>query len=72
MESFKIKEYKFGELAQLYYPDRLAHTAVRLFREELRQTVRLSQALRRIGYKGNERVLTRNQVRVIVQYLGDP
>ena len=72
MEKFQIKEYRFGELAQMYYPDRVTRHAVRLFREELWQTLRLCQALRRIGYKGNERVLTRSQVRTIVQYLGEP
>ena len=72
MGKFQIKEYKFGELARLYYPDRLAHTAVRLFREELKQTVRLSQMLKSTGYKGTERILSRNQVRIIVECIGTP
>ena len=72
MKRFEIKDYNFGELAQLYYPDREYLTAVRRFRDELQQTVGLSNALRSVGYKGNERVLTRSQVRVIVQYLGAP
>ena len=72
MEEFKIKPYPFGELAQMYYPDREYRTAVRRFREELQQTAGLSSALRSVNYKGKERVLTRSQVRVIVQYLGDP
>ena len=69
---FEIKEYKFGELAQLYYPDRMKHNAVQLFRRELVQTSALYRALQALGYKGNERVLTRSQVRVIAQYLGEP
>lgn len=72
MEKFQIKEYKFGELAQMYYPDRLAHTAVRLFREELNVTHRLYKMLKEVGYKGNERILTRNQVRLIVECIGAP
>ncbi|MBR5842659.1 MAG: DUF4248 domain-containing protein [Bacteroidaceae bacterium] len=43
MKRFEIKDYNFGELAQLYYPDREYLTAVRRFREELKQTTRLSQ-----------------------------
>ena len=72
MKRFEIKDYNFGELAQLYYPDREYSTAVRRFREELAQTAGLSGALRRVRYKGNERVLTRSQVRAIVQFLGEP
>ena len=72
MKRFQIKDYNFGELAQMYYPDREYSTAVRRFREELAETVGLSSALRKVCYKGNERVLTRSQVRVIVQFLGDP
>lgn len=72
MERFGIRDYNFGELAQLYYPDRGYLTVVRRFRDELQQTVGLSDALRAVGYKGNERVLTRSQVRVIVQFLGEP
>ena len=72
MKRFQIKEYKFGELAQLYYPDRLAHTAVRLFREELSKTTHLSQMLKNAGYKGTERILSRNQVRIIVECIGAP
>ena len=72
MKRFEIKDYNFGELAQMYFPDREYSTAVRRFREELQQTAGLSSALRNLSYKGKERVLTRSQVRVIVQYLGDP
>ena len=72
MGKFQIKDYNFGELAQLYYPDRMKHNAVQLFRRELVQTSALYKALKALGYKGNERVLTRSQVRVIVQYLGAP
>ena len=72
MKRFEIKDYDFCELAQMYYPDREYRTAVRRFREELQQTAGLSSALRNLSYKGKERVLTRSQVRVIVQYLGDP
>ncbi|MBR5842393.1 MAG: DUF4248 domain-containing protein [Bacteroidaceae bacterium] len=72
MGKFQIKDYNFGELAQLYYPDRMKHNAVQLFRRELVQTSALCKALQALDYKGNERVLTRSQVRVIVQHLDDP
>lgn len=72
MKRFEIKDYDFCELAQLYYPDREYRTAVRRFREELKQTVRLSQMLKNAGYKGTERILSRNQVRIIVECIGEP
>ena len=60
MKRFEIKDYDFCKLAQMYYPDREYRTAVRRFREELQQTVRLSQMLKNAGYKGTERILSRN------------
>ena len=72
MKRFEIKDYDFCELAQMYFPDREYSTAVRRFREELKQTVRLSQMLKNAGYKGTERILSRNQVRIIVECIGTP
>ena len=72
MKRFEIKDYDFCELARLYYPDREYRTAVRRFREELKQTTRLSQMLKNVGYKGTERILSRNQVRIIVECIGTP
>ena len=62
----------FGLLAMLYYPDRGYKRAVHLFRQELRQTRGLLDALQAIGYRGNERILTPRQVQVIEEFLGEP
>ncbi|MBR5235578.1 MAG: DUF4248 domain-containing protein [Bacteroidaceae bacterium] len=72
MKRFQIKEYGFGELSQMYYPDRSSRDAVRRFREELNVTRHLNSVLRNAGYKGNERILSRNQVRLIVECIGEP
>lgn len=72
MNKFTIQVYGFGELAELYYPDRDYNSALRLFRKELRETRGLWPALQAVGYREKQKVLTRAQVRVIVQYLGDP
>ena len=61
----------FGLLAMLYYPDRGYKRAVHLFRQELRQTRGLLDALQAIGYRGNERILTPRQVQVIEEFLGE-
>lgn len=71
-ERFNIQSYGFAELAQMYYPDRGERSAIRLFREELLVTRGLKEALGQVGYKPYCKVLTRGQVKVIVQFLGEP
>ena len=61
----------FGRLAMLYYPDRGYKRAVHLFRQEIRETRGLLDALQAIGYRGNERILTPRQVQVIEEFLGE-
>ena len=72
MNKFKIKPYSVGELAQLYCPDRDYYSAMRLFHKDLSETRGLQRALQKAGYKEGDRLLTRGQVQVIVQYLGEP
>lgn len=71
-EGFVIRSYGFGELAQMYYPDRGERSALRLFREEMHATRGLWDALAAVGYKPYCKVLTRGQVRTIVRFLGEP
>ena len=66
------RSYGFAELAQLYYPDRGERSAVRLFREEMKATRGLWDAMLAVGYKPYCKVLTRGQVKTIVQFLGEP
>ena len=61
----------FGCLAMLYYPDHSYKRAVHLFREELRVTGGLLNALKREGYEEHQRMLTRRQVKVIERFLGE-
>ena len=61
----------FGRLAMLYYPDHGYKRAVRLFRQEIRETRGLYQALLDLGYKDNQRMLNKRQVEVIEEYLGE-
>ena len=67
-----VSSYGFGQLAQMYYPDRGERSALRLFREEMHATRGLWDALAAVGYKPYCKVLTRGQVKTIVQYLGEP
>ncbi|MBQ1178919.1 MAG: DUF4248 domain-containing protein [Bacteroidaceae bacterium] len=72
MAGFKISDYPFGELAQMYYPDHNYDSALRRFREEMRLTRGLWDAMTAVGYKPYAKVLTRGQVKTIVQFLGEP
>ena len=72
MEQFRIKPYRFGELAQMYYPDHNYDSALLLFREEMHKTRGMWKAMVAEGYKENTKVLTRAQVRTIVKFLGEP
>ena len=72
MEKFQIKNYPFGELAQMYYPDHNYDSALRHFRDEMHLTRGMWEAMVAQGYKEKSKTLTRAQVRVIVQFLGEP
>ena len=69
---FSLRSYGFGELAQMYYPDRNERSAIRLFREEMHLTRGLWDAMVAVGYKPYTKVLTRGQVKTIVRFLGEP
>ena len=62
----------FGLLAMLYYPHLSYKRAVHLFRQELCLTRGLLDALKAVGYRENQRVLTPRQVQVIEDFLGEP
>ena len=47
-------------------------TALKSFRQELRQTRDLYQALLDVGYKDSQRILNKRQLEVIEDYLGEP
>ena len=72
MNEFTIKPYNFGNLAQMYYPDHPYQSALRLFREEMHKTRGMWAAMEAEGYKDNTKILTRAQVRTIVEFLGEP
>ena len=72
MRKPSIDRHHFGRLALLYYPHLSYKRAVHLFRQELRLTRGLLDALKAVGYRENQRVLTPRQVQVIEEYLGEP
>ena len=63
---------KMHDFTRAHNPDHGYQSALRLFRREMHDTRGMWQAIQDVGYKENTKVLTRAQVRVIVQFLGEP
>ena len=63
---------QFGNIAMRYYKGKNYKTALKSFRQEIRDTRGLFQALQDVGYKDNQRILNKRQLEVIEDYLGEP
>lgn len=63
---------QFGNIAMRYYKGKNYKTALKSFRQELRQTRGLFQALQDVGYKDSQRILNKRQLDIIEDYLGEP
>ena len=61
----------FGRAAMRYYPDLGYVAAVRRFRQEIRDTQGLHDALIALGYEEHHRYLTPGQMSVIEEHLGE-
>lgn len=62
---------QFGNVAMRYYKGKNYKTALKAFRQEIRDTRGLLQALTDLGYKDNQRLLNKRQLEVIEEYLGE-
>lgn len=73
MQEFKVKAYGKSELALLYFPDTpSAHTAVNHLMSWVRRNPALRGELERMGYRKSAKCFTPREVRLIVEYLGEP
>ena len=72
MEDFKIRTYGWQELAILYAPDLTPESAGKRLSSWIRFNPKLTHELQESGWKKGHRVLTPLQVRIIIQYLGEP
>ena len=71
-ETFQIRTYGKGELAQLYAPHVTPAAACRKLMHWISLQPQLVEALKRYGLKENSRTFTPIQVRLIVEALGEP
>ena len=56
----------------MYYPDHDYDSALRLFCQEMHETRGMWKAMTAVGYREKRKYLTRNHVKVIVQFMGEP
>ena len=61
-----------SKLAQLYFPGAPRSSALRLLHKYIISAHGLLPALERVGYQRASRRLTRRQVQLIFEYLGEP
>lgn len=71
-EPFLVKAYSKADLAHLYNPGMPLVSAMRKLRVWILRNDELHTELYRAGESKNDHCYTHRQVRLIVQYLGEP
>jgi hypothetical protein len=71
-ESFKVRAYGFGELAQLYFPNIAKKSASTQLGKWIRLNDSLKDQLTQSGFFPGNRILTPKQVEIIVKIIGEP
>lgn len=69
---FKTRAYGWQELAILYAPDLTPESAAKRLTAWVNVNPALPQALKVVGWRKGQRVLTPLQVQTIVDYIGEP
>ena len=69
---FKIKCYSKAELAMLYFPDSDPHVAVNHLMRWVYKCKPLMDKLNKTGYSKQAKYLLAQQVRIVVEHLGEP
>ena len=69
---FVIRAYTKKELALMYFPNSLPHTAVNHLMSWIQRCTQLREQLQASGYCPTNKAFTPRQVRAIVEMLGEP
>lgn len=72
ISGFEIKAYGKGELAQLYNPGMGVRSALRTLSVWIKRNGALDDKLRETGLVPCCKIYTPRQVKLIVEYLGEP
>jgi len=71
--AFEIRTYGYNELARLYFPFATPHSATVMLRRWILRNKKLMARLQeKDGLTANQKTLTPFQVRVIVEFFGEP
>jgi hypothetical protein len=71
-ETFKVRAYGYGELAQLYCPHVTKKSASAQLRRWINESATALPKLEKLGYKSGIRIFTPAHVRVIIDEFGEP
>ena len=71
-ETFKLRAYGFGELAQLYFPSISKKSASAPLRRWIKMSKTVMPLLLNLGYKSGNRLFTPAHVKVIIDEFGEP
>ena len=72
MEEFRLKAYTKVELAQLYSPHSQEATALQNLYRWMKRNTLLMKELQGLGYNKYRHSFLKQEVQVIVKYLGEP
>ena len=72
MEEFKIRTYTKKELALLYFPDSTPQAAGKHLKAWIQRNKPLMDDLAITGYQSNSKSYNPRQVKIIIDYLGEP
>lgn len=71
-ETFKVRAYGFGELAQLYFPNLTKRSASAQLRNWIKESPRLFAELQAVGFYFGKKILTPLIVEKIKNEFGRP
>jgi hypothetical protein len=71
-KEFVIRSYGYCELAMLYFPNSTKKSASAQLGRWIRQNERLRSQWLEMGFKPRKKLLTPNQVKLIVEVFGEP
>lgn len=68
----KIATYTLTELSEMYFPNSTQRSALNQLKRWINYNNQLLSALEQKGYQNKQRYLTPAQVKLIIEYLGEP
>jgi hypothetical protein len=71
-KEFVIRSYSYCELAMLYFPNSTKKSASAQLGRWIRGNEKLKSQLTKMGFKPKKKLLTPNQVKLIIEVFGEP